>query len=100
MRSSFPSQKALRRELKDKEQTILNAVDQARVFLADQPIEGPEEPRRSLQSKTGQKTLPSGKGQKKRERSCMSLVCVLYPSYLLRPQNFPNCILMAFISMF
>uniref|UniRef100_A0A8B9PFS1 Utrophin n=1 Tax=Apteryx owenii TaxID=8824 RepID=A0A8B9PFS1_APTOW len=44
--------KALRRELKDKEQTILNAVDQARVFLADQPIEGPEEPRRSLYSKT------------------------------------------------
>ncbi|XP_006024299.1 utrophin isoform X2 [Alligator sinensis] len=44
--------KALRRELKDKEQTILNAVDQARVFLADQPIEGPEEPRRNLQSKT------------------------------------------------
>uniref|UniRef100_A0A8B9GA02 Utrophin n=1 Tax=Amazona collaria TaxID=241587 RepID=A0A8B9GA02_9PSIT len=40
--------KALRRELKDKEQTILNAVDQARVFLADQPIEGPEEPRRKL----------------------------------------------------
>uniref|UniRef100_A0A803W7Z6 Utrophin n=1 Tax=Ficedula albicollis TaxID=59894 RepID=A0A803W7Z6_FICAL len=44
--------RALRRELKDKEQTILNAVDQARVFLADQPIEGPEEPRRSLHSKT------------------------------------------------
>ncbi|XP_014118911.1 PREDICTED: utrophin isoform X4 [Pseudopodoces humilis] len=44
--------KALRHELKDKEQTILNAVDQARVFLADQPIEGPEEPRRSLHSKT------------------------------------------------
>ncbi|XP_055570491.1 utrophin isoform X4 [Falco cherrug] len=44
--------KALRRELKDKEQTILTAVDQARVFLADQPIEGPEEPRRSLHSKT------------------------------------------------
>ncbi|KAM6271852.1 utrophin isoform 1-T1 [Spheniscus humboldti] len=43
--------KALRRELKDKEQTILNAVDQARVFLADQPIEGPEEPRRTLHSK-------------------------------------------------
>ncbi|XP_027744022.1 utrophin [Empidonax traillii] len=44
--------KALRRELKDKEQAIHNAVDQARVFLADQPIEGPEEPRRSLHSKT------------------------------------------------
>uniref|UniRef100_A0A670ITN6 Utrophin n=1 Tax=Podarcis muralis TaxID=64176 RepID=A0A670ITN6_PODMU len=40
--------KALRRELKDKEQAILNAVDQARVFLADQPIEGPEEPRKNL----------------------------------------------------
>ncbi|XP_072186986.1 utrophin isoform X1 [Excalfactoria chinensis] len=44
--------KALRRELKDKEQTILSAVDQARIFLADQPIEGPEEPRRSIHSKT------------------------------------------------
>uniref|UniRef100_A0A803Y533 Utrophin n=1 Tax=Meleagris gallopavo TaxID=9103 RepID=A0A803Y533_MELGA len=44
--------KALRRELKDKEQTILNAVDQARIFLADQPIEGPEEPRRNVHSKT------------------------------------------------
>ncbi|XP_048793833.1 utrophin isoform X1 [Lagopus muta] len=43
--------KALRRELKDKEQTILSAVDQARIFLADQPIEGPEEPRRSVHSK-------------------------------------------------
>lgn len=75
MHSSFPSQKALRRELKDKEQTILNAVDQARVFLADQPIEGPEEPRRSLHSKTGQKILTSGQkeGQKRRERTCMSL---------------------------
>uniref|UniRef100_A0A8D2JIH5 Utrophin n=1 Tax=Varanus komodoensis TaxID=61221 RepID=A0A8D2JIH5_VARKO len=44
--------KALRRELKDKEQAILNAVDQARVFLADQPIEGPEEPRKTLHSKS------------------------------------------------
>nr|XP_016854217.1 PREDICTED: utrophin isoform X4 [Anolis carolinensis] len=44
--------RALRRELKDKEQAILNAVDQARVFLADQPIEGPEEPRKSLHSKS------------------------------------------------
>ncbi|XP_066471431.1 utrophin isoform X3 [Tiliqua scincoides] len=43
--------KALRRELKEKEQAILNAVDQARVFLADQPIEGPEEPRKTLHSK-------------------------------------------------
>uniref|UniRef100_A0A2K6K040 ZZ-type domain-containing protein n=1 Tax=Rhinopithecus bieti TaxID=61621 RepID=A0A2K6K040_RHIBE len=44
--------KALRRELKEKEYSVLNAVDQARVFLADQPIEAPEEPRRNLQSKT------------------------------------------------
>ncbi|XP_053446857.1 utrophin isoform X2 [Nycticebus coucang] len=44
--------KALRRELKEKEHSVLNAVDQARVFLADQPIEAPEEPRRNLQSKT------------------------------------------------
>ncbi|XP_006891741.1 PREDICTED: utrophin [Elephantulus edwardii] len=43
--------KALRRELKEKEYSVLNAVDQARVFLADQPIEAPEEPRRNLQSK-------------------------------------------------
>ncbi|KAM4866330.1 utrophin isoform 3-T3 [Thomomys bottae] len=44
--------KALRRELKEKEYSILNAVDQARVFLADQPIEAPEEPRRNVQSKS------------------------------------------------
>ncbi|XP_029417816.1 utrophin [Nannospalax galili] len=44
--------KALRHELKEKEYSVLNAVDQARVFLADQPIEAPEEPRRNLQSKT------------------------------------------------
>ncbi|KAM7135653.1 utrophin isoform 2-T2 [Molossus nigricans] len=43
--------KALRRELKEKEYSVLNAIDQARVFLADQPIEAPEEPRRNLQSK-------------------------------------------------
>nr|XP_014437163.1 utrophin isoform X2 [Pelodiscus sinensis]XP_025035407.1 utrophin isoform X2 [Pelodiscus sinensis] len=54
--------KALRRELKDKEQTILNAVDQARVFLADQPIEGPEEPRKNLHSKMG--LTPEEKAQR------------------------------------
>ncbi|XP_064412021.1 dystrophin isoform X2 [Latimeria chalumnae] len=43
--------KAFKHELKDKEQTVLNALDQARMFLADQPIEGPEEPRRNLQPK-------------------------------------------------
>lgn len=54
--------KALRRELKDKEYSVLNAVDQARVFLADQPIEAPEEPRRSLQSKT--ELTPEERAQK------------------------------------
>nr|BAB32239.1 unnamed protein product [Mus musculus] len=47
--------KVLRRELKEKEYSVLNAVDQARVFLADQPIEAPEEPRRNPQSKTGER---------------------------------------------
>nr|XP_045014209.1 utrophin isoform X3 [Jaculus jaculus]XP_045014210.1 utrophin isoform X3 [Jaculus jaculus] len=42
--------KALRRELKEKEQSVLNAIDQARVFLADQPIEAPDQPRKNLQS--------------------------------------------------
>ncbi|XP_067398337.1 utrophin [Emydura macquarii macquarii] len=54
--------KALRRELKDKEQIILNAVDQARVFLADQPIEGPEEPRKNLHLKT--EMTPEEKAQR------------------------------------
>ncbi|XP_072878649.1 utrophin isoform X3 [Chlorocebus sabaeus] len=54
--------KALRRELKEKEYSVLNAVDQARVFLADQPIEAPEEPRRNLQSKT--ELTPEEKAQK------------------------------------
>ncbi|XP_062980653.1 utrophin isoform X2 [Elgaria multicarinata webbii] len=54
--------KALRRELKDKEQAILNAVDQARVFLADQPIEGPEEPRKNLHSKS--ELTPEEKAQR------------------------------------
>ncbi|XP_076840282.1 LOW QUALITY PROTEIN: utrophin [Brachyhypopomus gauderio] len=43
---------ALRAELKEKEHTVVSTLDQARVFLADQPIEGPEEPRRNLQPKT------------------------------------------------
>ncbi|XP_077206954.1 utrophin isoform X2 [Paroedura picta] len=54
--------KGLRRELKDKEQAILNAVDQARVFLADQPIEGPEEPRKNFLSKP--ELTPEEKAQK------------------------------------
>uniref|UniRef100_A0A4W3HNV9 Utrophin n=1 Tax=Callorhinchus milii TaxID=7868 RepID=A0A4W3HNV9_CALMI len=44
--------RALRRELVTKEQTVINALDSARLFLADQPIEGPEEPRRHLHVKT------------------------------------------------
>uniref|UniRef100_A0A8C8VJ87 Utrophin n=1 Tax=Pelusios castaneus TaxID=367368 RepID=A0A8C8VJ87_9SAUR len=54
--------KALKRELKEKEQIILNAVEQARVFLADQPIEGPEEPRKNLHLKT--ELTPEEKAQK------------------------------------
>ncbi|XP_021114951.1 utrophin isoform X12 [Heterocephalus glaber] len=54
--------KALRRELKEKEYSVLNAVDQARVFLADQPIEAPEEPQRNLQSKT--ELTPEERAQK------------------------------------
>ncbi|KAM3851338.1 utrophin isoform 2-T2 [Vipera latastei] len=54
--------KALRCELKEKEQVILSAVDQARMFLADQPIEGPEEPRKNLHSKS--ELTPEEKAQK------------------------------------
>ncbi|KAG9347638.1 hypothetical protein JZ751_005209 [Albula glossodonta] len=43
---------ALRNELKSREPVVISTLDQARMFLADQPIEGPEEPRRNLQPKT------------------------------------------------
>uniref|UniRef100_A0A673JHB2 Utrophin-like n=1 Tax=Sinocyclocheilus rhinocerous TaxID=307959 RepID=A0A673JHB2_9TELE len=43
---------ALRAELKEREHLVLSTLDQARMFLADQPIEGPEEPRKNLQPKT------------------------------------------------
>ncbi|GAA6082581.1 utrophin isoform X1, partial [Tachysurus ichikawai] len=43
---------ALRAELKEREHVVVSTLDQARMFLADQPIEGPEEPRKNLQSKT------------------------------------------------
>ncbi|XP_066527919.1 utrophin-like isoform X3 [Hoplias malabaricus] len=43
---------ALRAELKEREHTVVSTLDQARMFLADQPIEGPEEPRKNLQPKT------------------------------------------------
>ncbi|OBS80525.1 hypothetical protein A6R68_21279, partial [Neotoma lepida] len=57
-----PEFTVLRRELKEKEYSVLNAVDQARVFLADQPIEAPEEPRKNLQSKT--ELTPEERAQK------------------------------------
>ncbi|MGH0184356.1 UNVERIFIED_CONTAM: hypothetical protein FKN15_014622, partial [Acipenser sinensis] len=53
---------ALHYELKDKEQAVLNALDQARIFLADQPIEGPEEPQQNLQPKAG--LTPEEKAQR------------------------------------
>lgn len=43
----------LRSELKEREHLVNSTLDQARMFLADQPIEGPGEPRMNLQSKTG-----------------------------------------------
>lgn len=46
-------QQALQSELKEREHLVVSTLDQARLFLADQPIEGPGEPRRNLQPKTG-----------------------------------------------
>lgn len=43
----------LRSELKEREHLVVSTLDQARMFLADQPIEGPGEPRKNLQPKTG-----------------------------------------------
>ncbi|XP_056423347.1 utrophin isoform X3 [Hyla sarda] len=54
--------KVLKRELKDKEQTVLNTIEQARVFISEQPIEGPEEPRRNLLPKT--ELTPEERAQK------------------------------------
>ncbi|XP_036405423.1 utrophin isoform X2 [Megalops cyprinoides] len=53
---------ALRSELKDREPVVVGTLDQARMFLADQPIEGPEEPRRNLQPKT--ELTPEEKAQR------------------------------------
>uniref|UniRef100_A0A4W3HNV5 Utrophin n=1 Tax=Callorhinchus milii TaxID=7868 RepID=A0A4W3HNV5_CALMI len=47
--------RALRRELVTKEQTVINALDSARLFLADQPIEGPEEPRQPTPEERAQR---------------------------------------------
>uniref|UniRef100_UPI0037E8DCF8 utrophin isoform X4 n=1 Tax=Semicossyphus pulcher TaxID=241346 RepID=UPI0037E8DCF8 len=41
----------LRSELKEREHLVISTLDQARTFLADQPIEGPGEPRKNLQPK-------------------------------------------------
>ncbi|XP_072217830.1 utrophin isoform X2 [Leuresthes tenuis] len=43
---------ALCAELKEREHLLMSTLDQARMFLADQPIEGPGEPRKNLQQKT------------------------------------------------
>ncbi|XP_068433715.1 utrophin isoform X3 [Clinocottus analis] len=42
----------LRSELKEREYLVISTLDQARMFLADQPIEGPGEPRKNMQPKT------------------------------------------------
>ncbi|XP_067428603.1 utrophin isoform X3 [Thunnus thynnus] len=42
----------LRSELKEREHLVVTTLDQARMFLAEQPIEGPGEPRKNLQPKT------------------------------------------------
>ncbi|XP_055495940.1 LOW QUALITY PROTEIN: utrophin [Leucoraja erinacea] len=52
----------LKHELLDKEDAILTALDSARLFLADQPIEGPEEPRHHLHIKT--EPTPEEKAQR------------------------------------
>ncbi|PWA27852.1 hypothetical protein CCH79_00000392, partial [Gambusia affinis] len=39
-------------ELKEREHLVISTLDQARMFLADQPIEGPGEPWKNLQPKT------------------------------------------------
>lgn len=44
---------AIRSELKDREHLVVSTLDQARTFLSDQPIEGPGEPRKNLQPKSG-----------------------------------------------
>ncbi|XP_061560376.1 utrophin isoform X3 [Phycodurus eques] len=42
----------LQSELKEREQLVISTLEQARTFLAEQPIEGPGEPRKNLQPKT------------------------------------------------
>uniref|UniRef100_A0A1A8DNS4 Utrophin n=1 Tax=Nothobranchius kadleci TaxID=1051664 RepID=A0A1A8DNS4_NOTKA len=47
---------ALSSELKEREHLVISTLDQARTFLADQPIEGPGEPRKNQQPKTADLT--------------------------------------------
>uniref|UniRef100_A0A8C5I3D6 Utrophin n=1 Tax=Gouania willdenowi TaxID=441366 RepID=A0A8C5I3D6_GOUWI len=42
---------ALRSELKEREHLVVSTLDQARMFLADQPIEGPGEPQPTAEEK-------------------------------------------------
>ncbi|XP_049613877.1 utrophin isoform X8 [Syngnathus scovelli] len=42
----------LQSDLKEREQLVISTLEQARMFLAEQPIEGPGEPRKNLQPKT------------------------------------------------
>ncbi|XP_018411868.1 PREDICTED: utrophin-like [Nanorana parkeri] len=62
VQQQYDFSKVLKRELKDKEQTVLNTIEQARIFISEQPIEGPEEPRRNLLHKT--ELTPEEKAQK------------------------------------
>lgn len=58
----------LRSELKEREHLVVSTLDQARMFLADQPIEGPGEPRKNLQPKTGTFKLSMKTVNKKNEK--------------------------------
>eukprot|EP00079_Xenopus_tropicalis_P025766 XP_012819244.1 PREDICTED: utrophin isoform X4 [Xenopus tropicalis] len=62
VQQQFEYCKLLKRELKDKEASIIHTIEQARIFISEQPIEGPEEPRRNLLPKT--ELTPEEKAQK------------------------------------
>ncbi|XP_018118490.1 utrophin isoform X1 [Xenopus laevis] len=62
VQQQFEYCKVLKRELKEKEPTIMHTIEQARIFISEQPIEGPEEPRRNLLPKT--ELTPEEKAQK------------------------------------
>ncbi|XP_018120690.2 utrophin isoform X2 [Xenopus laevis] len=52
VQQQFEYCKVLKRELKEKEPAIMHTIEQARIFISEQPIDGPEEPRRNLLPKT------------------------------------------------